>query len=324
MNIQVAELASRYGMSEKDFQNVLKEHLEALNDDGEHVKFVAKKWSIDDSVLGILDKLLGYVPPEAKSAPSGDEKNEKLVQKLTCENEKLSQRLQSISSSFEKLKRENDDLQNQFLGIQEGREAINSGLVRKYKGLAESAQKDLEQVKKDLEQVKNRLDAVISEKNQQSAEAQKRIAELHAELQKFQKAKLETDFHLVEAKKQQEKLFDELNQSKQEYDSLQDRLSNVQFEKDHADKRISLMLLQIKQAINIVQSAQSQLTALLAESDSKVKQEPQSQAKEKSAETFVKPISTEELHQTIEAQKETQKKKKESAFHRVAGFFGFL
>lgn len=163
MNIQVAELASRYGMSEKDFQNVLKEHLEALNDDGEHVKFVAKKW-----------------------------------------------------------------------------------------------------------------------------------------------------------------LFDELNQSKQEYDSLQDRLSNVQFEKDHADKRISLMLLQIKQAINIVQSAQSQLTALLAESDSKVKQEPQSQAKEKSAETFVKPISTEELHQTIEAQKETQKKKKESAFHRVAGFFGFL
>lgn len=320
MNIQVAELASRYGMSEKDFQNVLKEHLEALNDDGEHVKFVAKKWSIDDSVLGILDKLLGYVPPEAKSAPSGDEKNEKLVQKLTCENEKLSQRLQSISSSFEKLKRENDDLQNQFLGIQEGREAINSGLVRKYKGLAESAQKD-------LEQVKNRLDAVISEKNQQSAEAQKRIAELHAELQKcneIQKAKLETDFHLVEAKKQQEKLFDELNQSKQEYDSLQDRLSNVQFEKDHANKRISLMLLQIKQAINIVQSAQSQLTALLAESDSKVKQEPQSQAKEKSAETFVKPISTEELHQTIEAQKETQKKKKESAFHRVAGFFGFL
>ena len=321
MNIQVAELASRYGMSEKDFQNVLKEHLEALNDDGEHVKFVAKKWSIDDSVLGILDKLLGYVPPEAKSAPSGDEKNEKLVQKLTCENEKLSQRLQSISSSFEKLKKENDDLQNQFLGIQEGREAINSGLVRKYKGLAESAQKD-------LEQVKNRLDAVISEKNQQSAEAQKRIAELHAELQKcneIQKAKLETDFHLVEAKKQQEKLFDELNQSKQEYDSLQDRLSNVQFEKDHADKRISLMLLQIKQAINIVQSAQSQLTALLAESDSKVKQESsQPQAKDKPAETFAKPISTEELHQTIEAQKETQKKKKESAFHRVAGFFGFL
>ena len=329
MYIQSAELASRYGLSKKEFENTLKENLELLNEDGEHVKLVSHEWKVDEAARNTLDTLLDFKTVAETQDELAEKASEdgRTIQRLQEENLALSKKLDSLTSAYNKLKAESDDLQSRFLSIQDGREAINSGLVRKYQSMAEEASKELEQVKR-------RLDTVMAERDKQNAATQKRIEELHQQLSErnnLEKAKLEADFHLVEAKKMQEKLYDELHQQQQSYDSLNDRLGNVQFEKEHADKRISLMLLQIKQAIDIVKSAESQLSALLSESDTKSldakaaaadKQSdsaPEATVPKKPKPVDVRPVPAAEMHEVIE---KTKTEAKKTWFKKVASFIG--
>lgn len=327
MYFQSAELASRYGMSKKDFENTLKENLELLNDDGEHVKLVAHKWEIDNVARDNLDDLLDYKPEDLQEHADEKREDNRMVEHLQEENATLVKKIDSLTTAYNKLKKESDDLQSRFLSIQDGRDAINSGLVRKYQSMAEESSRELEQVKR-------RLDTVMTERDKQNAANQKRIEELHNQLSernKLEKAKLEADFNLVEAKKMQEKLYDELHQQQLSYDSLNDRLGNVQFEKEHADKRISLMLLQIKQAIDIVKSAESQLSALLSESDTKsldakaaaadkqAAPAPETTAQKKAMSVEVRPVSAAEMHEAIE---KTKTEAKKTWFKKVASFIG--
>lgn len=328
MYIQSAELASRYGLSKKEFENTLKENLELLNEDGEHVKLVSHEWKVDEAARSTLDTLLDFKAVAETQDELAEKASEdgRTIQRLQEENFALSKKLDSLTSAYNKLKAESDDLQSRFLSIQDGREAINSGLVRKYQSMAEEASKELEQVKR-------RLDTVMAERDKQNAATQKRIEELHQQLSErnnLEKAKLEADFHLVEAKKMQEKLYDELHQQQQSYDNLNDRLGNVQFEKEHADKRISLMLLQIKQAIDIVKSAESQLSALLSESDAKsldAKAAAEATAKHPAPapaapapkKPEVRPIPAAEMHEAIEKENPEEKR---TWFKKVASFIG--
>ena len=261
MNIQ--DIQKRYNMPAGKAKAFIATNLDHINADGEHAKNVKRVWTVDDEGIRIMDALLGYVPPapgktkdEAK-APAASVAMQQEIARLTTQNQDLMQALGDAKTANEQLQQDLDQLQNQFLSVQEGRDSMNSAMIRKYQAIAEKAQNE-------SRLLKQRLETVRAAKEDQYTEQQARIDDLTHQLaaqNDILKEKLEANYKLVEAKKLEERLYSELNGSKQERDDLIHHLESSQTEQAAAIKQVADIRQQIVQSLETLRSVESQLEA---------------------------------------------------------------
>ena len=64
----IKDLADRYGMTPQGVRKFVRNNLDALNADGEHVRQVGRGWRVDDVALSRLDELRGFSQNVSKAA----------------------------------------------------------------------------------------------------------------------------------------------------------------------------------------------------------------------------------------------------------------
>lgn len=262
--MNVSELATRYKVSTKQIRQVLKENYVDINSTGTNAECNKHEWSVNDEGVEWLDNYLNYQPP-VEEAPIDEvsRKDSELiaanaqVTTLRAQVDELKDALQKATLYQKNLQSEYDALQNKFLSAQEGKDSANSILIRKYKAEAESKQKEVAMLNK-------RLDALTESSNKTHAEQQARIEDLLTRLsdqQEILNEKLKADVRATEAKKNEEKLYVELNQRKLDSEHLKNEIQSVNMQKEAKQKVVEDMRLQIVQVLHTLEAATTQLTS---------------------------------------------------------------
>ena len=143
-----------------------------INADHDYVSFSKGKWTIDQKAIAIMDGILGFT--EAEEENETPKENPELLE-LRKEVTSLQNQLERGRNAHNKLQDDYDSLQNKFLQFQEGKEAVNSAMLRKY-------QVATEQAKKEAEVLKKRLATLQEAKEAQYKELTSRIEEVTSQL----------------------------------------------------------------------------------------------------------------------------------------------
>ena len=202
--MNIYKLKKRYHKSDAELNGILSSNLGKL---GSYAKFQYGAWEVDERGLSILDDIMGYKepPPAPKSAPRREEKHpaqEKSVaavskkeakqnppkEKQDAEDEKdarikqLMEQVEEARNFARQYSSELDALQEKFISVQNGSDALNSSLIRKHQLRAEAAEEQLAKLQKDFAE-KNRLKVErIKELEGRIEEMQSKLVENHDEL----------------------------------------------------------------------------------------------------------------------------------------------
>ena len=263
--MNVSELATRYELSTKQIRQVLKENYVDINATGTNAECHKHEWSVNEEGVAWLDKYLNYqdhTKEDECSADASSNDSELIaanaqLKMLRAQVDELKDALQEETLHHKNLQSEYDALQNKFLSAQEGKDSANSILIRKYKAEAEAKNKE-------VALLKERLESIIDSKNKTYDEQQARIQELLsrlAEQQDIMSEKLKADVRATEAKKNEERLYVELNQHKLDSEHMKNEIQSVKMEKEAKQKVVEDMTLQIMQVLHTLEAATTQLTS---------------------------------------------------------------
>lgn len=352
--MNVHDLSKRYDMKVSEIRSTLTGNLEQINETGEHAKTINRRWEVDDEGVRILDSILGFAIAEPEPAPAAQDPAAVPYEgaKLAClhdENDKLKEAVQELSQENRKLHNEYDSLQSQFLALQEGRESMNAGLVRKYQSLADKA-------KNENQLLRKRVETLRQSKETQYKEQKERIDELTSQLEGQQdllQERLKLNYELSEAQKNVNRLSAEITDYKHTVDKLNNQIESLEIEKAAGEKQLADTRQQVAQALQTIDSVKAQLDAsittdgdedaVITDEVQVVKPKPAQAVKEPPAvapapaptvspSSEVIPGATaqevyrEKLREEIrqEQGKTEDKPQKKSGWSRVASFFGFM
>lgn len=244
--MNVKEIAKRYDMTPNEVRTFLIQNFVDMNISGEHVKNVKRNWHVDEEGIRMMDNLLGFTGGKESiedtavknadelTAPSNLALAMNTCDRLKAENDKLTAALQQTTSAYEKLQGDYNTLQDKFLSLQEGRESMNSSMIRQYKSKSES-------LGKDLAIMRSRCEALQTAKEAQYEEMQARIDEMQEELSNktdVMKEKLESDHRAFESKKLADKLYKDLSDANKEIDILKAKLQKADLDRTAIMKQI--------------------------------------------------------------------------------------
>ncbi|WP_303814103.1 hypothetical protein [Selenomonas ruminantium] len=260
--MNVKDMAKRYQMSEKDVRSFLKENFIEMNAEAEHVKAVKRDWQVDEAGIAFMDKQLNYKPnvqpaKEEKVDISLDEAK-KQIELLITQKTALQKELNQIISSHQKLQSDYSSLQNSFLSLQEGKESMNTNMIREYKQLSE-------RLTTDLNNMRQRCEALQQSKEQQYEELQARINEMQDELVEktdVMKEKLASDHKALEAKKLSDKLYKQLAEAQRTIDKLTAKLQKSELDYSAIQNKLEEYKNQASQVFKTLMTAQIQCQAI--------------------------------------------------------------
>lgn len=216
MNLQ--EVTARYGLTKNQMVEFLKRNYEELNSDGEHVKSVNHDWIVDDAGIETIDKLLNY-------NNKNDNDFSALLEEKERELNELKARYQQKDEDYKNLQKEYTSLQNSFLSLQDGKDSINSDMIRKYKKVSENLQRE-------VANARARCEKIQASKDEQYQNMQSRIEELQsalAENNAIQKEKVVIEHRLLDANKRCDLLQHKLSDSEKSNNNLTDKLQKSEF-----------------------------------------------------------------------------------------------
>ena len=190
--MNICKLRKRYRKSDKEITRILTNNLERM---GSYAKFQYGTWEIDEKGLSILDDIMGYKepshtqnapatqkqkalakaqePPAKVQEPAAEQKKDVPSKKETTADVKpeaqqpqkepaapvvpeLMQQVEEARNFARKYAAELNNLQEKFISVQNGSDALNSSLIRKHQLRAEAAEQQLSKLQKDFTE-KNRL-----------------------------------------------------------------------------------------------------------------------------------------------------------------------
>lgn len=326
MYISIEDLARRYGIDNDQAIAFLKENFMTINADHDYVSFSKGKWTIDQKAINVCDGILGFT--EAEEEPETPKEDPELLE-LRKEVTSLQNQLERGRKAHTKLQDDYDSLQNKFLQFQEGKEAVNSAMLRKYQVATEQAKKEAEVLKKRLATLQEAKETQYRELTARIEEVTSQLSEQHDLLEKQMRAQSA----VLTARKAEDRLYKELQSAQQKSSTLSDSLEQAKLEKEDVLHQMDAIHMQVGQVMKILASAQSQL-ALCTKPATDVKEvtmkeEPKTALPKKEP---VKKIAAKKE----EVKKDTVKKglsvsdlkeaktKEKTVFHRVASYFGFM
>ena len=276
--------------------------------------------------IAIMDGILGFT--EAEEENETPKENPELLE-LRKEVASLQNQLERGRNAHNKLQDDYDTLQNKFLQFQEGKEAVNSAMLRKYQVATEQAKKEAEVLKKRLVTLQEAKEAQYKELTGRIEEVTSQLSEQHDLLEKQMRAQSA----VLTARKAEDRLYKELQSAQQKSSTLSDYLEQAKLEKEDVLHQMDAIHMQVGQVMKILASAQSQLALCT---------KPATDVKEVAAKVEPKAaLPKKEEAKKITAKKEEVKKapvkkglsvsdlkeaktKEKTVFHRVASYFGFM
>ena len=220
-------------------------------------------------------------PQKEPAAPVVPDVSAEQKAKKAIEDEKdarikeLMQQVEEARNFARKYAAELDNLQEKFISVQNGSDALNSSLIRKHQLRAEVAEQQLSKLQKDSTE-KNRLKLErIKELEGRIEEMQSKLVENHDELEKRQQElfeaneKLETlkkestercsqaELKVLNSKKNEDKLYRDLHKSEERISELNQKVIVAGNERTDALRQMSAMRGQIT-------DLKSQLIAIVA------------------------------------------------------------
>lgn len=238
-----------------------KDHLEEINETGDHAKTKKGTWYFDENAISVLDQYFEpAIPEKAEDTDSNQNAEEIAIQRLQADNDRLLQTLQNLQAEFDSEQNKNQELvqeiqglQSSLLALQDGRESANAQIIRRNEKRASAAEAKAENLTKKL--------AELTEVTRKQAEDyQSRIDDLQAKLRDATDslaAKVKADYLRMQAENDRNKAYDALNESER-------KVSDVQsdFEEERALKEDALT--ELGELRNIVATAAASLQSVIS------------------------------------------------------------
>jgi len=307
--MNIYKLRKRYHKSDTEISRIMSGNLEKL---GSYAKFQYGAWEMDEKGLPILDEIMGYKAPapapaskastqkvptsshpkepsQTKDAASEAKKVQEVPKHQSKSEDEKDARIKELMEQVEEARNfarqyagELDALQEKFISVQNGSDALNSSLIRKHQLRADAAEAQLSKLQKDFSE-KNRLKAErIKELEGRIEEMQSKLIENHDELEKRQQElfeaneKLEAlkkdstercsqaELKVLNSKKNEDKLYRDLHKNEERISELNQKIVIANNERMDAIQRMSAMRGQVtdlkSQLITIVANLNEYLT----------------------------------------------------------------
>ena len=228
-------LKKRYGLTTKQFTDVLQNNLPELNKDGEHAVLDGNHWILDEVGVSRLDEMLHYVPDlpiqstdTSKNALKAE--NEELKSKVEELQEYLIKAEATLDETLKKHKSEKKDYENQLeeltkqiYATQEGQKNLSDNLIRKYKNDAEKANASLEYERaksKDKIESQAKMIEELQSREKDYIEKLKKYLELRNEHLRLQN-------EITVSSEEQQKLLRQLGEKNEYVSQIEDVLNNA-------------------------------------------------------------------------------------------------
>lgn len=255
----VSDLATRYGMDEATFVACAKSHQEEINYDDTHMTSRRGVWTFDQEAVATLDKLLHH---QEKVEESADELSE-TVNQLKSENDDLKDKVNELAGRLQMAGQQNAEathqmqiLQEQLIKLQNGRDKANSIALQNQATRAEQAEKKAVRLQEKLDSVSRSKAQEVQELEKQNAELQKKLSEYNKTLQE----RLKADFEVLNVKKNEDKLYQELRTHKGTITELKQEIAELEDKRDNIVAELSNLKGAVMSSVAALQNVTSELT----------------------------------------------------------------
>lgn len=255
----VSNLATRYGMDEAAFVACAKSHQEEINYDDTHMVSRRGVWTFDQEAVVTLDKLLHY---QEKVEESTDDLNETVTQ-LKSENDELKDKVGELANRLQMAGQQNAEatqqmqiLQDQLIKLQNGRDKANSIALQNQANRADQAEKKAARLQEKLDSVSRTKAQEVHELEKQNADLQKKLSEYNKTLQE----RLKADFEVLNVKKNEDKLYQELRTHKGTITELKQEIAELEDKRDNIVAELSNLKGAVMTSVTALQNVTSELT----------------------------------------------------------------
>lgn len=262
MNTQ--QLKKRYKRSQEEIAGIIQEHLSEWKD---HARFDEGEWHLDEEAVHCMDELLGCTNGSPKAEPE-PQSADRTPREVSVNEEKeapadeaslLHAKLEEAERRAENYAAELSALQERFLQIQNGREAMNSSFIKKHQIRAETAEKELKKVQLRSQEDMRRKDERIKELEDRIEDMQGKLIESHSEIEQKQgqinqlSRQIEdikeeasnrcskAELRVLESKRSEDKLYKELHDTEAKVSELGQRLSVANDDRSEALRKMAEM-----------------------------------------------------------------------------------
>ncbi|MBR3621917.1 MAG: hypothetical protein IKN43_01015 [Selenomonadaceae bacterium] len=295
------DLSMRYKKSPQEIENLLQENIGELKD---FIHYERKMWIVNPDSLHKLDKLFGYAGEakdkkklENRSQIPKESKKEMLVEKFENEvsDERLLELQKELQEEKERANKYADELarlQDKFIELQNGQEAMNSSFIKKQQIRAEAAEHELEkirqrskddakykdgQIKSLQDRIKEMQDKLI-ESHSQNNEKQNEINRLSRQIEEVKedsaKRCSKAELKVIESKRSEEKLYADLHETEMKLQEMSHQVNIANEERSEALRNMSAMRSEFigvkSKLIEITAGLSSYLTDVEVIADSRI------------------------------------------------------
>ena len=251
--MNIYKLKQRYQKPENEINETLSHNLDKL---GSYASFQFGTWEVDERGLSILDKLMGYVEPQAQPQeaehPSSNDSSQKMIQQLQ-------QQLAEAQHTAKQYAEDLDALQEKFISVQNGSAAMNSSLIRKHQLRADAAEAQLAKLRDDFSEKSKLKDERIEELEGRIEEIQAKLIENHDEIEKqrqeiftanetIESLKKESsercakaELKVINSKKNEDKLYRDIHKNEVRISELTQKLTTANNDRADALKQMADM-----------------------------------------------------------------------------------
>lgn len=254
------DLSVRYKKSSEEIEEFLQSHIGELKN---CIRYENEMWFIEPNEIYKLDKLIGYVEgknnlPMSKKKMSHKKSGENVVpssqDKLTLEEQ-----LQNAEERVSKYKEELSELQDRFIELQNGQEAMNSSFIKKQQIRAEAAEHELhkfkektteeskykdEQIKILQDRIKEMQDKLVESHNQNNEKQEEinKLSRLIEEVKEDAASRCsKAELKVIESKRSEEKLYADLHETELKLQEMNRKVKIASDERTEAIRNMSAM-----------------------------------------------------------------------------------
>lgn len=339
------DLSMRYEIAPQEIETVLQNNIGEVNSDS----------------LEKLDEIFGYVEKKKTGNRKSSEKAiSKKLKKTKLEkpesnpiHEKetnLEEKLKVAEERANSLADELSQLQDKFIELQNGQEAMNSSFIKKQQIRAEAAEHELEkftqranedakykdeQIKNFQERIKEMQDKLIESHNQNN-EKQDEINKLSRKIEEIKEDAAQrcskAELKVIESKRSEEKLYADLHETELKLQEMSHKVNVASEERSEAIRNMSEMKSEFigvkSKLIEITAGLSDYLTDIETISDSRIIKEENQNESEKNNETAElvedktnTKLIIKELPKIPAELSSVERPKSETFWQKVASFF---
>lgn len=268
MLVTAQTLVERYGGIEvQKIIDFSKMHLEDINGTGEHAKTKKGQWYFDEEAVQMLDAAFGYQPPQPEAEEANPEATNEAAdassKKLESQNKILQRQVEELTTAYQtseeknrELTKENKDLHDSLISLQDGRDSANTQMLRRANQRADRAEKLADSLQK-------KFNDLNKNKTSQSEKYEARISELQTKINELTETlavKVKEDFMYSKQKEGEARLYAALNTTQQQVTDMQSSYEEERMRKEDA-------IAHIKNLQEAIDSAKRQLESIILQLD---------------------------------------------------------